>query len=341
MKVLVHFQPTKSDYGFEGARLRKTIKGACESAKITWVDNILASPDIVHLLSPNDEDLLDKAKERGCKTIVSAGYTEGDPQARFYRYKTGEKPTLKPHAKSMIEKADLTLVPDESAKRRFLEEGAKGNFLVLPAAVNITRFEGATPAEKAIFQRYARLKGDDRYVLSSVHLQEKETIAIYQQIALLRPEYRFYVFINKPKTFLGRLSVASLQKKAPKNLIFSPLIEDDIFRSALLNASCFLKIGSHYSGDVQVLEAFAAKTPLIAYGEQENSPLLKDGINCDFATTPKEAADTLIELWKEPDKNMLSEAYRVAKANSLPNLGKRLKQIYEDLMNSKEETQHA
>ena len=36
MKILIHFQPANSDYLFEGARLRKTLKGACESVGVTW-----------------------------------------------------------------------------------------------------------------------------------------------------------------------------------------------------------------------------------------------------------------------------------------------------------------
>ena len=341
MKILIHFQPANSDYLFEGARLRKTLKGACEAVGVTWVDSFAGAPDIAHFISAEDVKLLEKAKEKGIKTIVSAGYTEADQKARYYDYPIGQKPILKKKAKRIIEQADLTLVPDEITKKRFLEGGAKGNFLVLPAAVNIARFEGATPAEKNIFKRYARVKDDDRYVLSSVHLDDKETVDIYKKIAALRPEYRFFVLIGRPKSWLSWMKVRSDQKKAPKNLIFGPLIEDDVYRSALLNASCYLKIGSHYSGEIQILEAFAAKTPVIAYGEQENSPLLKDGTNSEFATTPKEAADILVELWKGEDKDMINEAYRTAKANSLPNFGKKLKQIYEDLLNSKEETQHA
>ncbi len=341
MKVLVHFEPPKSDFGFEGTRLRKTLKGACEAADITWVDTLLARPDIAHFLSAEDLPLLEKAKKEGVKTILSAGYTETDPKASFYTYRRGRKPVLKAKAKKMIGKADLVLVPDENTKKRFLENGAVGNFLITPAAVHLARFEAASPIEKNIFRHYARVKNEDRYVLSTVHFDDKGMIDIYKKIAALRPEYKFFVLIGKPRSFLGWMAVRRYQRKATKNLIFSPLIEDDVFRSALMNASCFLKIGSYYSGDIQILEAFAAKTPVIAYGEQENSPLLQDGVNCDFATTPKEAADSLIEIWKEPDKDMLAEAYRIAKANSLPNFGKRLKQIYEDLLNPKEENQHA
>ncbi len=341
MKVLIHFQPANSDYLFEGARLRKTLKGACESVGVTWVDGFSSAPDIAHFLSAEDVRLLEKAKAKGIKTIVSAGYTEADRKARFYDYPIGKKPLLKKKAKRIIEEADLTLVPDEITKKRFLKDGAKGNFLILPAAVNITRFDAVTPAEKSVFKRYARVKDDDHYVLSSVHLEDKETVNIYKKIAALRPEYRFFVLIGRPKSWLSWLSVRLDQRKAPKNLVFSPLIEDDVYRSALLNASCYLKIGSYYSGEIQILEAFAAKTPVIAYGEQENSPLLKDGVNSEFATTPKEAADILVELWKGSDKEMVAEAYRTAKANSLPNFGKKLQQIYEDLLNSKEETQHA
>ncbi|MBO4540713.1 MAG: glycosyltransferase [Bacilli bacterium] len=341
MKILIHFQPKNNDYVFEGARLRKTLKGACESVGVSWVEDLSFAPDIAHFLSPEDVRLLEKAKAKGIKTVVSAGYTEADRKARFYDYPIGKLPLLKMKAKRIVEKADLTLVPDENTKKRFQDAGVKGRFLVLPTAVNIARFEGATPLEKNIFKRYARVKDGDRYVLSSAHLNDKETVDIYKKIAALCPEYRFFVLIGRPKSWLGTLAVWSDQRKAPKNLVFSPLIEDDVYRSALLNASCYLKIGSHYSGEIQILEAFAARTPVIAYGEQENSPLLKNGVNSSFVLSPEEAVNILIRLSDQPESAKVEKAYETAKGRSLPLFGEKLKQIYEDLLNSKEETQHA
>ena len=55
MKVFIYYQPPKGHDVYEGTRLRKTLKGACELADVTWVDNFLALPDIVHFLSPDDE----------------------------------------------------------------------------------------------------------------------------------------------------------------------------------------------------------------------------------------------------------------------------------------------
>ena len=40
MKVLIYYNPGKSADAFEGARLRKTLKGACEVSDITWLQPV-------------------------------------------------------------------------------------------------------------------------------------------------------------------------------------------------------------------------------------------------------------------------------------------------------------
>ena len=56
MKVLVSFQPNKKASDFEGVRLRKTIKGALEMIGVEYTTNIVDKYDVVHLITPDDEN---------------------------------------------------------------------------------------------------------------------------------------------------------------------------------------------------------------------------------------------------------------------------------------------
>ena len=74
MKVLVSFQPNKKASDFEGVRLRKTIKGALEMVGVEYTTSIVDKYDIVHLISPDDENKLNDAKENGIP-VVSAAFS--------------------------------------------------------------------------------------------------------------------------------------------------------------------------------------------------------------------------------------------------------------------------
>ena len=105
MKVLVYFQPNRKYDNYEGARMRKTIKGALEVTGATHTSNIYDDYDIAHFMSPEDESKLNIALERDVPVIVSALYGEDDPYASFLFDKSidGKRTiTLKNRALKMI-----------------------------------------------------------------------------------------------------------------------------------------------------------------------------------------------------------------------------------------------
>ena len=60
MRVMIHFQNNPSHDAFEGIRVRKTLKGACEKQGIVWVDSKYANPDIAHFISSKDIGVLQR-----------------------------------------------------------------------------------------------------------------------------------------------------------------------------------------------------------------------------------------------------------------------------------------
>ena len=62
MKVFIHYKPPKSADFFEGTRLRKTLKGACEVVDVPWVDAPQEGVSVAHFISPADLLLLKQQK---------------------------------------------------------------------------------------------------------------------------------------------------------------------------------------------------------------------------------------------------------------------------------------
>ncbi len=333
MRVLIYFEPPKEMDNYEGARLRKTLKGACEAADITWVEAESGSPDIVHFLTPRDEKKLNKAKEKGLKTVVSCGYCEADPMARFFAYKKGEEPHLSPVSQRMLNNADLVLLPNEEMREWVKRDGVTSPMEVVEPAVNLSRFDGVTPVERNVFKRYFGIRSKEKFFLASGSYDSDDALDAFISIAEKRPESKFFVFFNKPKALsFVRFLPAKVERKGPKNLVFSPIVEDDVYRSALLNASGYLRYGDEFSAGVSILEAFAAKAPVIAFGDQSRSPILKDGVNCRVYASVNDAEQALSDLSLPETKSTIMAAYKEAKDHSLLTLGKALKKVYADLL---------
>ena len=107
MRVLIYYQPNSNRDAFEGDRLRKTLKGECESMGIEWVDSRYSKPDIAHFVSDKDLGLMRRMKAKGVKTVVSAFYCERDLDARMLIADPKGQFFLRPKAKKMLNEADI------------------------------------------------------------------------------------------------------------------------------------------------------------------------------------------------------------------------------------------
>ena len=72
MKTLVYFQPSSKNDNFEGARMRKTIKGALGIVNSNYTSNLYDDYDVAHFMSPDDESKLNIALERRVPVVISA-----------------------------------------------------------------------------------------------------------------------------------------------------------------------------------------------------------------------------------------------------------------------------
>jgi hypothetical protein len=157
MKALVYFNPGAKADNFVATRLRKNIKGSLELANVNWVESLFALPDLLHVLSPEDEAKVHDAKLDGLKVVVSALYSEIDPAARYFQKDPDGFFALKGKSERVLEGADLILVPSLGAKNLLIDGGIKNPHIsILSPGVNMARFEKSDPVETGVVYRYLR-----------------------------------------------------------------------------------------------------------------------------------------------------------------------------------------
>lgn len=335
MKVLVYFQPNAKHDNFEGARLRKTIKSALEMKNIPYTDTLMGDFDVAHFLYVEDESLLLELKERHIPIIVSALYAESDPEASFLEYKNkdGEKIiTVKNKAIKLLEKADLILVPNNTAKTILEGAGINIPIEICPLGVNFSRFDFSRDDEKGIFYRYFSCEKGKTIVISLGDLSLSGFNA-YINAAKEYKDANFYYFLKEERGIKLSKENKRILKNLPVNLFLTKLVPDDVYRSALINCDLFVNLDYKPTGIVSISEAMAAKCQIISR-EQE---LLKDILVDQKTAYVAEYTETLESIIKDyldgKLKPTIENAYKEISKNDINAFGDNLIGKYQTLIN--------
>ena len=330
MKVLVYFQPSPKHDNFEGARMRKTIKGALEVAGSSYTSNIYGDYDVAHFMSPEDENKLNIALERRVPVVVSALFGEDDPLTRFLNHKSKDgkrTTTLKAKALKMLNKADLVLVPTTTAKEFLIANGVNKPIEVCVPGVNLSRFNFSRDDEKELFYRYFREDKKKKLVLAmGEYTNNMEGIHALINAANKRNDTTFY--------YIGcEANVRSKKiRNAPKNVHFVDILPDDIYRSMLLNADIFMLPGYNLSGLVSIEEAMAANCQLIVRKTAVFPEFLKNEKTAYIAEFSETLTSLCLDYLDGRIKPTTEEAYRKISLYNLDNFGQQLLNIYNALI---------
>ena len=344
MKALVYFQPKKDNIIFEGARLRKSIKGALEMVDVEHTSNILDTYNIIHLISPDDEKIVDEAKEYHCPVVVSALYTEDDPGASYIDEIINDKTktsTLKPKALKFLNKVDLILVPSEANIEFLKNNGVTTKIKVVKPGVNMSRFDFSRDDEKDIFFRYFREDRNKKLVFAVGEYDRNMTgINSFINAAKKCPNHLFYYFGQMKRSTKLNFRFKRLAKSTPKNVHFISDVPDDVYRSAMLNADVFMIPGYRNAGVMSVYEAMAAKCQIIARKSAVFRGIIDEGVTAQVG----EFSETLSSLVKDCLENKIkpttTKAYEIVSQMTLTKFGNELKDIYMDLINNMKGDNH-
>jgi len=337
MKALIYFNPGAKADTFAATRLRKNIKGSLELAGVNWVESLFALPDLLHLLSPDDEAKVHDAKLDGLKVVVSALYSEMDPSARYFQKGPDGFYSLKAKAERVLEGADLILVPCLGAKNILQEAGIKNPHIsILPTGVNMTRFEKSDPVETGVVYRYLRFGKEEKFVISLGDYEDNEILEKFTSVARACPKVRFF-FIGIKHGLSSDALLKKLNREASPNCRYLDLLEDDVFRSAMINASVYLSFPSPKCDQIIALEAMAAKTQIICYGRPLLGDVIEEKKNAYCFFSPEKVAKAIESYCAGKLTPTIIEGYRKAKSCSLDKVGQQLKADYESLLRGSEE----
>ena len=338
MRVLVSFKPKEKYDHFEGARLRKSIKGALELSNTPYTDDEKDVYDIAHFISYKDEITIDRVLSQKIPVVFSALYCESDLKCALTTYKKVGKETklvIKKEALKVLNKVNVVLTPNEKCKAFLIDNGVKTKIEIVPPAVNVARFGFLPEVEKSIFYHYYQENPDKELAVALGRFDNLNGVNAFIKAAKLNPDVLFYYFAQDAIKL--STMIRTMMKRVPSNLKFKKIPNDDVYRSALVNAKTYVYCGYDIIGAVSLMEAMASKNEIIVRKQELYDDLLIDGTTChvgEFSETISTLIDDVIKGNLYPTAE---NAFKLAITYGIDSLSKQLNEIYSTLLNKTEE----
>jgi len=336
MRPLIYFPKEKDGSIYQTARLRKNIKAAFEHLNVPYYEKNRGNIDIALFGSLRNKDInqIKKCKKRNIPTIFFALYQESDSFSELVKIKrTGQLYISKKDLDSLNE-IDLILVPSEEAKRYLKSFGVNAEIKTLFTPVNVERFNSEHVLEKTIFNRYFRLKEDTKIIIGTTNTKNVEGVEMFSTLANRFQDYVFFYFIET-NSFKDRLFVKKLSNKNPSNLIVRSLVNDDVFRSGLMNANFYIETSNKKVGTLSLVDTFASETHLIACKNAIYNDVVDENVASVYLTL--ENIINIIEKGESSYDKQRKNALKRAEKASISNFANKLKEIIETLLNKRKQ----
>lgn len=336
MKILLYAEGLKT-IGKSG--LGKAIqhqREALEDENIPYTLNPKEDYDILHINTYFLKSYLlaKKAKRQGKKIVYHAHSTEEDYKNGFIFAKQTSK-LFKWWLIHCYALGDVLITPTPYAKH--LLEGYHGleqkKIYDISNGVDLDFFQSNPKYGKAFRQKYGYSPKDKVIVGIGLYI-ERKGIVDFVELAKRLPEYKFIWFGSSP------LSVATEKvKKAVHtkldNLTFAGYVEKEEIRNALNGCDLYLFPTLEETEGIPIIEACACKANAIIRDIPIFEHWFKDGYDVYKAKDVDQFEEKIRLLMKGELPSLVDHAWKRAEERALKKVGKKLKQVYEEVLKQK------
>lgn len=334
MKVLLYTEGLKT-IGKSG--LGKAIKHQMTALENEHIEYTLDPKDddydILHINTyfPKSYRIAKKAKKKGKKIVYHAHSTEED-------YKNGfifAKQTSKLFKKWLIKcysLGDVIVTPTLYSKN--LLQGYKGlenkKIYDISNGIEIDFFKKDKKLGEKFRKDYGFTK-DDKMVMGIGLYIERKGIVDFVELAKRLPEYKFIWFGYSPLAAATKPVRKAVNTKLD-NLFFPGYVERDVIKGAMSGADLYIFPTFEETEGIPIIEACACKQNAIVRDIPIFDGWLEDGKNVYKAKDVDEFEKKIKMFFDGELPSVVDEAYKVAVERDLKTVGKKLKQVYTDVM---------
>lgn len=333
VKILLYFESQKLLEKSGIGRAFTHQKKALDSVHVAYTDQQSENNyDILHIntYGLNSYRMIRQAKQKNKKIIYHAHSTEEDFRNSFIGSNL-LAPLYKKHLIKLYSAADQLITPTPYSKKIIENYGIQTPIKVLSNGVSLEKFEPC-PAKEQQFREYFSLTPDQKVVISVGLYFERKGILDFVKVAEAFPEYTFIWFGYTPLYSVPTKVRKVVQGDHPDNVIFPGYIKGDILEGAYTNADLFFFPSYEETEGIVVLEALASHQHMLLRAIPVYNEWLTDKENCYMGATNEAFVSLIKKIMAKELPDLRESGYQTAVEKSIPEIGKRLKAIYEEVL---------
>ena len=328
MKVCLYLELEKK---LKGSGIGTAIKNQRRALKLNDVETtgLKDDFDIIHLniVGLKSLFLARKLRAKGKKVVLHAHITADDFR-NSYRFSNFIAPFLRRYLTFYYNQADLVLCPSNYTKRVLEGYGVKREIKVISNGIGVEKFKFSAKKRKDLREEF-NFEGD---VMSCVgHLFLRKGITTFVNVAKKFPENTF-LWVGRRYKNLEDPQVTRLLQNLPENVKVVNFVEDMI---SVYSASDIFFFPSHCENQgIVLLEAGACQRPLLVRNLPTYDGWLEHEKNALIAKNERDFSHQLKRLLEDKKlrEKLSKNAYKMSQEHSLKKVGKKLKTLYEELL---------
>lgn len=334
MKVLLYTEIEKivKKSGL-GKAIRHQMK-ALEKVGIEYTTNPKDDYDILHINTyfPYSYELASKAKKEGKKIVYHAHSTEEDFRNGFI-FSTQVSPLFKKWLIKCYSLGDIIVTPTEYSKKLLETYELNRKIYAISNGIEIEKFQRNEELGKKFRETYG-YTNEDKVIIGIGLYIERKGIVDFVELAKLMPEYKFVWFGYSPLSMTTK-NVRDAVNTKLDNLIFAGYVESEVIISAMSGCDLYIFPTLEETEGIPIVEACACETPALIRDIPVFEDWLIDGKNVYKAKNLEEFKEKAIKIINGELPNLTKEAKKIAEERSLEIVGKKLKEVYEEVLSQK------
>ena len=333
MKVLLYTEGLKT-IGKSG--LGKAIKHqmkALDSQNIKYTLDVNDDYDILHINTYflKSYFLAKKAKKNGKKIVYHAHSTEEDYKNGFILSKQTSK-LFKWWLIKCYSLGDVIVTPTPYSKKLLSSYKGLENKKIYSISNGIElEFFKRDEKKGREFRKKYDISDTEKVIIGIGLYIERKGIVDFVELAKRLPEYKFIWFGYSPLAAATKPVRKAVNTKLD-NLFFPGYVERDVIKGAMSGADLYIFPTFEETEGIPIIEACACKQNAIVRDIPIFDGWLEDGKNVYKAKDVDEFEKKIKMFFDGELPSVVDEAYKVAVERDLKTVGKKLKQVYTDVM---------
>ena len=339
MKVLLY---TENEKILAKSGLGKAIKhqmNALDAVKVQYTTNPKDEFDIAHInfYGLKSYFIAKKLKKQGKKIVYHAHSTEEDFRNSFI-FSNQVSKLFKKWLIKCYSLGDVIITPTEYSKKLLKGYGIKNEIKVISNGIELKNFvTNKELGEK--FRKEYKLKKTDKVIIGIGLYIERKGIIDFIELAKKMPEYKFIWFGYSPIIF-SRKKVRNAIKNKPDNLILAGYVEQDKICEALNGCDIYIAPTYEETEGITIIESASCKTNMIVRDIPVFEGWLINKKNVYMAKSIDEFKQKIEELINGEIQSLSEEAYKIAIERKSENIGKKLKETYNEVLEGKNKNEN-